>query len=256
MIELSFDIPLAAPPQIVAWGEAVHGPSGYESFCLPNLWALHLYTYDARLILAGQEIDIMPGSIGVIPANAPVTYRYQGLSRHLFVHFHLAMAEARHKIAAMTYGRPHFDDLYTSLQRDFSSEMHTAGVYPVARVWGLLWELASPRPTAGPPSGTKGIVRKATEIIHRDLGRSLRVEAIAEEVGVSSGHLVRSFRAELGVTVVGYIQERRVRLALHLLEDSTMSVKSIAHTVGLPDLQYFNKVIRAASGRSPRAWRQ
>jgi len=44
--------------------------------------------------------------------------------------------------------------------------------------------------------------------------------------------------------------------ALHLLQASTLSVTAIAASVGIPDLQAFNKACRKAFGASPRALRQ
>jgi len=44
--------------------------------------------------------------------------------------------------------------------------------------------------------------------------------------------------------------------ALHLLKHTTMAVKTIAAEVGLPDLHFFNKTIRAATGLGPREYRE
>ena len=43
---------------------------------------------------------------------------------------------------------------------------------------------------------------------------------------------------------------RRMERALPLLKPTTMAVKTIAAEVGLPDLHFFNKTIRAATGLS------
>ena len=58
------------------------------------------------------------------------------------------------------------------------------------------------------------------------------------------------------MTVEGYIRQRRVERALHLLAHTTLTVKTIAGEVGLPDLHFFNKTIRAAAGLSPREYRE
>jgi len=73
--------------------------------------------------------------------------------------------------------------------------------------------------------------------------------------GVSHNHLTRLFRAEAGVPVVSYIRQRRMARARHLLTASTMSIPAIAASIGITDLQAFNKACRRELGRSPRAIR-
>jgi AraC family transcriptional regulator len=55
--------------------------------------------------------------------------------------------------------------------------------------------------------------------------------------------------------VVGYIRQRRMARARHLLTATTMSIPAIAASIGITDLQAFNKACRRELGRSPRAIR-
>lgn len=51
-------------------------------------------------------------------------------------------------------------------------------------------------------------------------------------------------------------RQRKTEQALHLLRESELDIKSIAIECGLPDMQQFNKLVRGATGVSPRACRQ
>jgi transcriptional regulator GlxA family with amidase domain len=73
---------------------------------------------------------------------------------------------------------------------------------------------------------------------------------------VSHTHLTRLFRQDTGHTVVGYVRRRRMERARHLLIASTLAIPAVAATVGIPDLQAFNKTCRKELGASPRAVRQ
>lgn len=79
--------------------------------------------------------------------------------------------------------------------------------------------------------------------------------AVAQAAGVSHNHLTRLFKAATGDTVVGYIRRRRLDRARHLLRASTLSIPAVAASVGIPDLQAFNKACRRELGASPRALR-
>ena len=96
---------------------------------------------------------------------------------------------------------------------------------------------------------------KALAHIERHLSEPLTVPEVAAAIGVSHNHLTRLFTASQGETVVGYIRRRRVDHARQLLVHSTMSIAAIAATVGIPDLQAFNKACRAVTGLGPRALR-
>ena len=99
------------------------------------------------------------------------------------------------------------------------------------------------------------MVLRAVELIERRLADDLTVVQIAETVGISTGYLVRLFREAYGETVVGYMGRRRIERATHLLQRSTLPIKVIAASVGIGDLQRFNKAVRAHHGIGPRELR-
>ena len=57
------------------------------------------------------------------------------------------------------------------------------------------------------------------------------------------------------MTVVAYVRLRRMARARHLLVSSTLSIPAVAASVGITDLQAFNKACRRELGGSPRAVR-
>ena len=72
-------------------------------------------------------------------------------------------------------------------------------------------------------------------MIELRLAETLSVKALADEVGISHNHLTRLFRAAVGDTVIGYIRQRRVQRARHLLEHTTLPIKTVAAQVGIED---------------------
>ncbi|WP_420715734.1 helix-turn-helix transcriptional regulator [Streptomyces sp. SBT349] len=87
------------------------------------------------------------------------------------------------------------------------------------------------------------------------LAAPLPAPGVARAAGVSHNHLTRLFRAETGDTVVAHIRRRRMERAGHLLRETTLPVRSVAASVGIGDLQAFNKICRRELGASPRAVR-
>jgi transcriptional regulator GlxA family with amidase domain len=121
-----------------------------------------------------------------------------------------------------------------------------------ADVWSVLLRLAGPPP--GPIAGPDHVAAAMSYVEFR-LPEPLSVPQIAAAVGLSAGHLTRVFAAATGETVVGYVRRRRIDHARRLLTSSTMSISAIAASVGIADLQAFNKTCRAVTGHSPRQLR-
>jgi AraC-like DNA-binding protein len=78
---------------------------------------------------------------------------------------------------------------------------------------------------------------------------------VAEELGLTPGHLTTVVRRRTGRTVGEWIVERRMAQARILLRESGLSITEVAHRVGISDAGYFSRVFLRAHGVSPRQWR-
>lgn len=121
----------------------------------------------------------------------------------------------------------------------------------LAFVYNLLWDVALP-PEA---LRTSTVVHEFETLVVSRLREKLSVASLAAELGVSQSQLLRLVRAEHGGTIQDFVREKRAEIARGLIVSSDEPLKSIAMRTGMPDLQYFNKAIRNASGLSPRALR-
>ena len=252
-----WQMPLKNPPQLVQAGRAVHGrKQAVEEYQLPELWCLHLYRYDGNVVIDGREFAIAPGWAGITPPNARIVYHFRGESLHTFAHFRLPAGGDLVAMPVMQDVGEGFDPLARALEEAagwLPSQPRRASV----RLWDVLWQLAG-QPMAGRATHQRQhpALSRAVREIELHLSQPLAIPAIARRAEISHNHLTRLFRAQFGVTVEGYIRQRRVEYALHLLAHTTLAVKTIAGEVGLPDLHFFNKTIRAASGLSPRDYRE
>lgn len=80
---------------------------------------------------------------------------------------------------------------------------------------------------------------------------SLSIGQIAEELGVSDGHLSRLFKSELDISINNYITRLRIRRAMELLKDVQVKVYEVAEKVGYLDIAYFSNTFKKLSGISP-----
>ncbi|SEC42628.1 Helix-turn-helix domain-containing protein [Streptomyces sp. 2231.1] len=124
-----------------------------------------------------------------------------------------------------------------------------------AEVWAALWRITRLTPAPAERHGPHPAFGAAVAPVEAHLAEPLTVPEIARAAGVSHNHLIRLFRAATGDTVVAYVRHRRLDRAHHLLRAATLSIPAIAASVGIRDLQSFNKACRRELGASPRALR-
>ncbi len=107
-----------------------------------------------------------------------------------------------------------------------------------------------------PASEARRIVLTAMAYIHAQYGASISREDIAQHVSVSSRHLNRCFRQELGISPITYLNRYRIRQAKALLQRGEQSVTAIGLQVGFSSSSYFTRIFKDELGVSPRAYQQ
>jgi two-component system response regulator YesN len=103
------------------------------------------------------------------------------------------------------------------------------------------------------PKGDKSkYVLKALEYISAHYAESsIGITSIANYLGVSEGHLSHVFKKETNYTVVGYLTQYRIHIAMELLKDRNYKVYEVAEMVGYKDVAYFGSTFKKYAGLSP-----
>jgi AraC family transcriptional regulator len=91
--------------------------------------------------------------------------------------------------------------------------------------------------------------------IDADIGRDIALADLAQLVGVSRDHFIRSFRAATQRTPYAYLVERRLAHAVDALRHSTMSVERIARDAGFKSAPGFSNAFKKHYGMSPSMFR-
>lgn len=98
-------------------------------------------------------------------------------------------------------------------------------------------------------------LRRVRDRIDREYARPLDVEALARGVGMSAGHLSRSFREAYGEPPYGYLMTRRIERAMALLRRGDLSVTDVCFEVGCSSLGSFSTSFAALVGMPPSVYR-
>jgi len=88
-------------------------------------------------------------------------------------------------------------------------------------------------------------------IEHPDPTKPVTLQSVAASLGVSAGHLSRSFSRIMGVSFRRYLVEKRLERARRLLLDPLYNVTQVAEACGYPSTAYFIRAFRKAMGCTP-----
>ena len=80
------------------------------------------------------------------------------------------------------------------------------------------------------------------------------IELAAENFHISPSSLRRAFISRLGVSPIQYLTELRMKRAVELLINSTLSIREISTECGYEDEKYFSRVFKKKYGYPPSAF--
>ena len=110
---------------------------------------------------------------------------------------------------------------------------------------------------AAPPVTDRIVEERVQRILRAvESGNTFRVRDLALEVRLSPSHLQRLFKHQTGVSIGGWLHEQRLLRAAHLLTNSYMSVKEIAHTIGYEHASSFVRAFGRRFAQAPAHYRK
>jgi AraC-like DNA-binding protein len=116
-----------------------------------------------------------------------------------------------------------------------------------------------PNAAAGPSgqvavSVSEGRVRKILRMA--ESGATLSIRDLALEFHLTPSYLQRLFKHQTGVCMGEWLNEQRLQRAAHLLANTYMSVKEIAHNVGYEHASSFIRAFERRFAQAPARYRK
>ena len=222
-----------------------------------------------RLIVEGDEYPIRPGSLVLIP---PFKYHHMYIDneasvyeRHL-IHFPLDfLATDGQKILTVMFSdeslscrfyHPHSIGLNIISLFDRFEE---AAKMPerqqlsyTALIVSELMVLLSLTDSGDMPRTSSELGARVMRFLNENLDKDLSLDSISRHFFVSKYYLCRAFKRHNGISIHGYINQKRVINAKHLI-DSGESASVAAYKVGFGDYSAFFRAYVKIVGTSPTA---
>lgn len=99
-------------------------------------------------------------------------------------------------------------------------------------------------------------VQKVQEYINTHYQEEIRLNQLADMVGMTSVSFSRFFKLRTGKNLSDYIIDIRLGFASRLLVDSTMSIAEICYECGFNNLSNFNRIFKKKKSCSPKEFRE
>lgn len=92
--------------------------------------------------------------------------------------------------------------------------------------------------------------------INENLASQLDSDILCEHFKISRAKLYQISMSNFGMGITEYIRSLRTRKAEDLLRNTTMPINAVAQAVGINDYNYFTKVFKRETGRTPSGFRK
>ncbi|MCH4888596.1 AraC family transcriptional regulator [Acidaminobacter sp. JC074] len=241
---------------------AVWGPKVLDHFVL-----YYVYEGSGTITVKDKTFDVKKGQGFLIPKNALTSYKSDENNplKLVWVGFYGFLAELYLLRAGLSETTPifdyHADDFFLDHFKEMI-EVSKRGYNRYCRMMSILYsmmskllDIASEQQEGEFKESVELYLRRALEFIEMNYQSKLTIENLSKHVGLDRKYLYSIFKKHVGESPQEYLINYRMTMARNLLENSTLSISNIAHSVGYSNPFHFSKIFKNLSGVSPSAYR-
>lgn len=104
-------------------------------------------------------------------------------------------------------------------------------------------------------AGKSDAVERAIAYIEANINGDIRLSDVADAALLSTSRISARFKKATGLSPIDYLIKSRIDEAARLLRDTGLSVTDIAFKTGFHDSNYFTRMFRKETGKTPVAFR-
>lgn len=236
-------------------------------------------------LLGDEPFDYLPGETVIVPANETMKidfpdaqknnptqcialavdkgYIYSTLN---YLNEYYNTREQEHSWE-LQFNQYHFhndndvSDLINKLIRICTSESMVKNIYADLNLKELLIRLVQSQylqqiSRESLENSNSGRLHFILDYIRKHITDKILIDDLSVKAHMNRSAFFKVFKDQFGITPVEYINRERVKLAKHLLSDSSLSITEISWQSGFNDVNYFVRLFKKTEGITPGTYRE
>ena len=103
------------------------------------------------------------------------------------------------------------------------------------------------------PICTNDALKKSITFLHQHYQMNISMADVARHCGISERYLRILFSQHLQLSPLDYLNQLRINKAIDLLRNTELSIKEISFQCGFQSPQYFSRIFKQQTGKTPKA---
>ena len=220
-----------------------------------NFYTLHfVLSGKGTLKTGGKVYTISEGQMFFLPPNTEICYYPTEEEPWEYVWFSLRGKICEQYGAQLGFDKPiktctNFSKIKYLLKNLFDAMKEGGGYFGVLSAFYELMEIST---VIRSNTGVESVKRIIDEGFTRT---DFSIASLCTDVGISHPHLLRLFKEKYNITIIKYLNLKRIEYACNLLLTTDLSVKSVAFSSGFSDELHFMKTFKKHTGVSALKYR-
>lgn len=101
-----------------------------------------------------------------------------------------------------------------------------------------------------------GVCKKIVDILTENVEFNIKMDDIVNKLSYSKSYLFRTFKAQMGCSIMAYYNNLKVERAKNLLSNTRLTVTEISEKLGYESQSYFTKAFKKSTLYSPLSYRK
>jgi len=219
-------------------------------------WRLYLNDAEgASLTLKEGKFMMKPDHFYLLPSFTKAEGNCDHDVNQLYIHFRLD--EDLDLVPRRLYSVPATDELRTLAQKNslMLENISAVGLKESIKLIHLISAVLLECEGLERQTITENVIKKVITHINGHLAESLTVSELAGMACMSNSTFMRRFKQETGRSPHNYIMGIRCSQAMHLLQNTSLSIECIAMNLGFSSRFHFSKAFKNSHDLSPGEYR-
>ena len=227
-----------------------------------DYYIMYILRGGCTVVENGTELLCGVGDLILYRPHERQEYRFLGQDHTIYIYVHFSGTACEEILSELGLGgervmHPGESAQLERLLREVASQCNLRRLYWEITASALLLQFlaAAAHKIASDNTPWTPALDRVIQHMHEHFEQNRSVAFYADMCHLSVSRFAHLFKQAVGESPGQYLTKLKVEAACKLLCTTTLSVTDVAYTVGIEDLNYFGRVIKKQTGKTPSQWR-